>query len=93
MDANVTKTKWNAKLIALVGMMAAVTCVLGPLSIPLLRVGNKEGNLKLCDLFTDWVSGASGIFCVYRRTGKIIGAHRRIPHWLSSYGADLRYFY
>ncbi len=35
MDANVTKTKWNAKLIALVGMMAAVTCVLGPLSIPL----------------------------------------------------------
>lgn len=31
----VTKTKWNAKLIALVGMMAAVTCVLGPLSIPL----------------------------------------------------------
>lgn len=35
MDTNVTKTKWDAKLIALVGMMAAVTCVLGPLSIPL----------------------------------------------------------
>lgn len=35
MDTNVTKTKWDAKLIALVGMMAAVTSVLGPLSIPL----------------------------------------------------------
>lgn len=35
MDTNIAKTKWNAKLIALVGMMAAVTCVLGPLSIPL----------------------------------------------------------
>jgi len=35
MDSNAVKTKWNAKFIALVGMMAAVTCVLGPLSIPL----------------------------------------------------------
>ena len=37
MDTNekVIKSKWDAKLIALVGLMAAVTCVLGPLSIPL----------------------------------------------------------
>lgn len=37
MDANekIVKSKWDAKFIALVGLMAAVTCVLGPLSIPL----------------------------------------------------------
>jgi biotin transport system substrate-specific component len=30
-----TKSKLDAKFIALVGLMAAVTCILGPLSIPL----------------------------------------------------------
>lgn len=29
------KTRYDAKYIALVGMMAAVTCILGPLSIPI----------------------------------------------------------
>lgn len=34
-NTNTSTTGWNAKTIALIGLMAAVICIMGPLSIPL----------------------------------------------------------
>lgn len=76
------KPYFTTKRMALIGVMTAVTCILGPFSIPLpfspvpischlsgsICAGNESLHGELPDLYAAWHGGRSGIFRIYGRS-------------------------
>ena len=87
--------KISTSTIAMIALMTAVTCILGPLSVPIgpvpisltnlaiyftvILLGWKKRNGVLCDLFIDRLSWSSGVFKFFGGSSKVIWTDR----WLS----------
>ena len=92
--------------ITMTALMAAVTCILAPLSIPDRSGSNliyqschlsvpvssrmEKRNHQLSDLSSAWPCRSSGIFRIYRRSCKAGRSYRRIHHRLYRYGCYCR---
>ena len=76
------KPYFTTKRMALIGVMTAVTCILGPFSIQpgsdflykschlsgSICAGNESLHGELPDLYAAWHGGRSGIFRIYSRS-------------------------
>ena len=81
--------KISTSTIAMIALMTAVTCILGPLSVPIgpvpisltnlaiyftvILLGLEKRNGVLCDLFIDRLSWSSGVFKFSAGPAKLFG--------------------
>ena len=102
-----TFRKTSTYAMVVTALMAAVTCILAPLSVPIgpvpISLTNfaiylslylldwKKGTFKLPDLPVARIGRASGILRIHRWTGKTGRSDRRIHHRIYSNGNHRRY--
>ena len=103
---SITAPRSKTYEITMTALMAAVTCILAPLSIPIgpvpisfTNLGNlpvpvssrmEKRNDQLSDLSSAWTRWSSGIFRFHRRSCKTGRSYRRIYHRIYRYGSHRR---
>ena len=99
---NITVPHSKTYDITMTALMAAVTCILAPLSIPigpvpisftnLVSVSSwmEKGNRQLSDLSVNGVRGTSGIFRIHWRSCEAGRSYRWIYHWIYRHGSHCR---
>ena len=87
----------TVQTMSLIGLMTALTCVLGPLAIPLpfspVPISFTNLAVYLAVYVLGMKAGAVSFFRLYRRVWKAGRPYRRILNRVYFYGSDLRIFY
>ena len=109
METNTKKTMLSIRQMAIIALMTALTCILAPMSVPIGAVpisltnfvvylavyllGAKLGTVSYCIYLLCWAVWASGVFRIFRRTGKTSWANRGIFNRIYFDGGSFRHFY